>query len=124
MSKPLFPKSVRAHIRLEKARIRRTVKDEKEREELITKLYEGLASRRSRVAPRRRKRKIAETVKKVEEVKLAVTHKEKAKPAVVKKDTPPSSVLGGLGPASPKLQRGEGGKEKAKKSAKESTQKK
>ena len=41
MTKPLFPKSVRKHIRLQKARIRREVFDTAKRQELIEKLLGG-----------------------------------------------------------------------------------
>ena len=71
MSKPLFPKSVRKHIRLQKARIRREVFDFKKQQELIQELYQ-----RFTVNPKKkeeRQRKI--TSKKKEE--LAVVAKEK-----------------------------------------------
>ena len=40
MKKKKMPKSIRKHIRKEKARIRRVVFDIKEQEKLIEKLYE------------------------------------------------------------------------------------
>lgn len=40
MTKPLFPRSVRKHIRLQKARIRREIFDTAKQQELIAKLLE------------------------------------------------------------------------------------
>ena len=42
MEKKKIPKSLRKHIRLEKARIRREVLDVKEQERLISELYQKL----------------------------------------------------------------------------------
>jgi hypothetical protein len=43
VSKPLFSKSIRKHIRFQKARIRREVLDVAQRAELIAKLRERMA---------------------------------------------------------------------------------
>ncbi len=61
MQKQRFPKSVRKHIRVQKARIRREILDVKEQRELISKLYEGFGGE----------------IKKVEEKPKEVAEKEK-----------------------------------------------
>ena len=69
MTKPLFPRSVRKHIRLQKARIRREIFDTAKQQELIAKLLE-------RFLPKQKEEK----AKKVEEKpkKAAVKKKETA----------------------------------------------
>ena len=45
MTKPLFSKGMRKHIRFQKARIRREFSDLGQQQELISKLYEGFAKK-------------------------------------------------------------------------------
>jgi hypothetical protein len=58
MTKPLFPRSVRKHIRFQKARIRREIFDTAKRQELIEKLLEGFLPKKKeektkKAAPRK-----------------------------------------------------------------------
>lgn len=46
MAKSKLPKSIRKFIRKEKARIRRQILDEKEREKLISQLYQRFLKRK------------------------------------------------------------------------------
>jgi len=71
MTKPLFPKSIRKHIRFQKARIRRGVLDSKKQQELIQELYQRFAVNPEKKEERPRKI----TPKKKEE--LAAVVKEK-----------------------------------------------
>jgi len=59
MTKPLFPKSLRKHIRQEKARIRREVVDEAIRQELIEKMCRGFLPKQKEEAKAPKVKKVA-----------------------------------------------------------------
>ena len=62
MTKPLFPRSVRKHIRLQKARIRREIFDTAKKQELIAKLLERFLPKLKEEKPQKTAPKKAELV--------------------------------------------------------------
>ncbi|MCH8244523.1 hypothetical protein IIB97_01390 [Patescibacteria group bacterium] len=61
MTKPLFPRSVRKHIRLQKARIRREIFDTAKKQELIAKLLERFLPKSKEEKPKKAAVKKKET---------------------------------------------------------------
>ena len=71
MTKPLFPKSVRKYIRLQKARIRREIFDVQKQRELIQELRQRFVKKPEKKEEKPRKI----TPKKKEELALAAKEK-------------------------------------------------
>lgn len=77
MTKPLFPKSVRKYIRLQKARIRREVSDTQRRQELIQELCERFKRQPEKTKQELKKTEKPRKVTPKKKEELVATTKEK-----------------------------------------------